>query len=622
MSVATRSLAGPAPGASRRNAVTAPRPTPAARSRRVAADARRRSDPWFQYLLDFPGLEGVSVSERVPPDEYFSMTYITERIQATAAVVYNGVLSRLVLEVNNFADDDLDDLDDYVKWFPPFKFKLFGFIPLPIPLPDSSKFVQLPKLAAVYEDDVVFGEQRIAGVNPANVRGLDADDPRAAIVKGVAGATDAINAGKMFVLDYTGRPVGDGPADWIMPEKPIQGGEYMYKGQPYRKALPLPLAFFKWVDGKGQNGRGELLPVAIQLHENGRLYTPEDRKYDWLMAKIALSIADGNNHEMVSHLAKTHLFTEPFAVATRRCFNEDHPLSYLLRAHTRFMIANNRLARDKLVGVGGYVDRILAGTIQESVEMARVGVLNTDILKDNFKNDLIKRKVGPDRLPRYPYRDDGELLWEAIENFVTEYVNASYSTEKELQDDKELQLWCQELANPNQGAVNGMPSSVNSAADLVEILTSFIFISGPQHCAVNYTQHPMGSYVPNLPLNARDPYRQLSKRPASDPLNERDLLKMLPNQRCNRDQSEILYILSAYRFDALGEYDKAFESLYALTTDELLADHPQGPALKTAISNFQTALRDVEYKIQAANTASRAEYNYMAPSAVLNSISI
>lgn len=104
----------------------------------------------------------------------------------------------------------------------------------------------------------------------------------------------------MFVADYTGRAVGDGPPDWIMPDEPIKGGEYQYKGETFHKALPLPIAFFRWEDGSG-GARGALLPVAIQLHEGGRIYTPADQRYDWLMAKFAVSIADANHHEMVRH---------------------------------------------------------------------------------------------------------------------------------------------------------------------------------------------------------------------------------------------------------------------------------------------------------------------------------
>eukprot|EP00892_Ulva_mutabilis_P007115 jgi/Ulvmu1/4776/UM020_0061.1 len=133
----------------------------------------------------------------------------------------------------------------------------------------------------------------------------------------------------------------------------------------------------------------------------------------------------------------------------------------------------------------------------------------------------------------------------------------------------------------------------------------------------------MGSFVPNLPLAARAPYRELSKRPASEPITEKDLLTMLPNQRNTRDQTEILYILSAYRFDALGDYDKTFDSLYALSTEELLADHPKGTGLMKAISNFQAALVETEEAIRADNAANRnVPYDYLAPSTVLNSISI
>lgn len=81
------------------------------------------------------------------------------------------------------------------RYFPPFTFKIFGFIPVPIPIPDTSKFVQLPEVAARFGDDADFGEQRLAGVNPTMLRGLNAADPRAAIIGDMPGISADIAAG-------------------------------------------------------------------------------------------------------------------------------------------------------------------------------------------------------------------------------------------------------------------------------------------------------------------------------------------------------------------------------------------------------------------------------------------
>lgn len=54
---------------------------------------------------------------------------------------------------------------------------------------------------------------------------------------------------------------------------------------------------------------------------------------------------------------------EPVALATRAFLPTAHPLSVLLRAHTRFMVFNNQLARERLVGKGGPVEKLLAGAL-------------------------------------------------------------------------------------------------------------------------------------------------------------------------------------------------------------------------------------------------------------------
>ena len=106
------------------------------------------------------------------------------------------------------------------------------------------------------------------------------------------------------MTDYTGRPVGNAGPDFILPEGGVKGGKYVFKDTEYRKALPLAIGFFML------QGSGQIRPFAVQLHEGGRIYTPDDSRYDWLMAKTALGVADFNHHEMV-RLSTSALFCTP-----------------------------------------------------------------------------------------------------------------------------------------------------------------------------------------------------------------------------------------------------------------------------------------------------------------------
>jgi len=81
------------------------------------------------------------------------------------------------------------------RYFPPFTSSLFGFIPVKFPVHSTDRFVQLPANAGLYEDEDYFGERRLAGVNPVMLRSLVSDDPRAAIIANMPGASAAIAAG-------------------------------------------------------------------------------------------------------------------------------------------------------------------------------------------------------------------------------------------------------------------------------------------------------------------------------------------------------------------------------------------------------------------------------------------
>jgi hypothetical protein len=52
--------------------------------------------------------------------------------------------------------------------------------------------------------------------------------------------------------------------------------------------------------------------------------------------------------------------------------------------------------------------------------------------------------------------------------------------------DEQIQAWARDLAD--EGAVHGMPQSIATIDQLAQVVATVLFICGPQHSAVNYTQ--------------------------------------------------------------------------------------------------------------------------------------
>eukprot|EP00951_Prasinocladus_malaysianus_P047674 scaffold651492_cov45-Prasinocladus_malaysianus.AAC.1 len=56
--------------------------------------------------------------------------------------------------------------------------------------------------------------------------------------------------------------------------------------------------------------------------------------------------------------------------------------------------------------------------------------------------DLLRRGFdGNEKVPEYPYRDDGMLVWGALVDFVLDYLKAYYGSDYDVMADEELQNW-------------------------------------------------------------------------------------------------------------------------------------------------------------------------------------
>ncbi len=105
----------------------------------------------------------------------------------------------------------------------------------------------------------------------------------------------------------------------------------------------------------------------------------------------------------------------------------------------------------------------------------------------------------------YPYARDGLDLWCAFESWVTDFVNIYYATDKKVQQDIELQEWWSEVRTKGHGDLKDAPGwpAMTSKANLVEILTTIIWIASALHAAVNFGQYAYTGYMPNQPTVMR-----------------------------------------------------------------------------------------------------------------------
>lgn len=82
--------------------------------------------------------------------------------------------------------------------------------------------------------------------------------------------------------------------------------------------------------------------------------------------------SDAHEHEMVSHLAFTHLVMEPHLVGFRRHFPDDHAMLKLMAPHFRQTLAINSFGRITLLAPGSTFDNIVSAGLQGSMELMQV----------------------------------------------------------------------------------------------------------------------------------------------------------------------------------------------------------------------------------------------------------
>ncbi|XP_059197441.1 polyunsaturated fatty acid lipoxygenase ALOX15B-like [Centropristis striata] len=525
---------------------------------------------WDVYAEGLPHIMKAQDTDSLPPEVQFSFTKDTE-----FKFTIDTALAELALKGLAFSKENWSDIDSSDHVFCGKKTEV-------------TEYVQ-----DHWKEDAFFGYQFLNGVNPMMIRRCSAlpDNfpvtDQMVFLHGQSSLADEMEVikGNIFLCDY--KHLDGLKANTI-------DGKKQY--------LMAPLVLLQKTPDK------KLMPIAIQLKqtpaEGNPIFFPTDSEYDWLMAKIFVRSADFSDYELNTHLLRTHLLAEVFAVSLLRNLPMVHPLYKLLVPHTRYTLQINLLARNTLISDTGVFKRIIASGGEALTTLLQRSLSSMTYSSLCIPEDIAER--GLEDVPNFYYRDDGLKLWDIIHSFVKGMLGFYYTSDAEVQKDTELQKWISDIFEHGflSQASTGIPQKFDTMAEVVKFVTMVIFTGSAQHAAVNSGQYDYGGWMPNAPMTL-----QLPPPTTKGTTSEATMLQTLPNKGETSNGLAVLWLLSKQSSDfvALGQYPD----------EHFTEDVP-----RKLIKAFQGELEVLSAVIQVRNRTLDLPYTFLDPVKVENSVAI
>ncbi|EMD01099.1 hypothetical protein BAUCODRAFT_61447 [Baudoinia panamericana UAMH 10762] len=342
-----------------------------------------------------------------------------------------------------------------------------------------------------YTEDLFFSMERLSN-SPYQVRRLNPTSDTLAftiadnIAQNLTGRTlnQLFQAGRLFYADY--RDQGE-----------------LTRTDRYAAACD---AYF-YIDPSS----AKFLPLAIRSNYGANLiYTPADDAADWILAKIVFNVNDFWFAQW-NHLAATHEVVQIAYMAAIRTLSEEHPVQAMLNRLMFEVFAVQPLAQTVLFDPGAAVDLTFAYTGQAAQDYSTDYYQNKGsgrFVDNYFQTDLQRRGLinctyGP-ALSHFPFYEDGTVIWNAINTFMTSFVQSYYSSDSAVDADSELQAWAKEANGPAEAI--DFPTSISSRSTLIATLTHFAHLVSISHHTVNTNEllslsstlpfHPTALYAP------------------------------------------------------------------------------------------------------------------------------
>ncbi|RDX63857.1 Linoleate 9S-lipoxygenase 5, chloroplastic, partial [Mucuna pruriens] len=434
-----------------------------------------------------------------------------------------------------------------------------------------------------WKDDMEFGRQMLAGTHPTRIQclktfppqnkfGIQSSIKQSVIEQKLEGwaLSQAMEHGRLFMLDHH---------DYLIPylNRINANGVCAYASRT--------LLFLR--------SDGMLKPLTIELSLPGPSPHLE-------ISRVFLPAKQGTQAALWQ-LAKAHVLANDLAIGKLSVM---HPIHRLLNPHFKDTMHINALARFIFINSGGILERILfPGEICMQI--------SSDLYKEwkfdeqGLPADLLKRGMAvedPDSnnpsgilllLQDYPYATDGLEIWFAIKEWVKDFCSFFYKNSEDIEGDAELQAWWSEIQTQGHGdkQSNTWWYQMTTLSNLVEALTTLIWIASAKHASLNYGQYAYNGFPPNRPTLCRKFVPLEGTVEFGDFLKDPDkfFLKMLP------DKFEMS--LAVALVDVLSRH----------TCDEVYLGGQQSPGwidnevVQNRFAEFKQELKEIQTRIMQRN---------------------
>ncbi|XP_042514345.1 linoleate 13S-lipoxygenase 2-1, chloroplastic-like [Macadamia integrifolia] len=486
--------------------------------------------------------------------------------------------------------------------------------------PEGDQILRFKIPEMIYRDpfswlrDEEFARETLAGVNPYSIilvtewplkSELDPTiygPPESAITaeiveQGIGNSMtidEAIKGKKLFMLDYHDLLLPFVKKVREMEGTTLYGSRTLFFLNPDDTLKPLAIELTR--------------PPIYEKPQWKQVFFPSTDNTDswlWRLAKSHVLAHESAHHQIVSHWLRAHCCTEPYIIAANRQLSAMHPIYRLLHPHFRYTMKINSLARKSLLNANGTLERMFS-LRKYSVELSSVAYAKFwRFDMESLPKDLIRRGMAVEDpttehglkliIKDYPFANDGLLLWTAIKQWVSDYVNHYYPDPGLVESDQELQAWWTEVRTQGHGDKKDEQwwPDLKTQENLIEILTTIIWIASCYHSATNFGMYAYDGYFPNRPTIAR------TNMPTEDP-SEQDLKKFMENPSLAYLQSlptQIQATTGMVVVDVLSSHSIDEEYI----GEKMEASWAENPVTKAAFEKFHERIKDIEGIIKDRN---------------------